>query len=112
MSTAWPRWRMEAMPSTIAGTTAGEPERRGPGDVAPLGRDDAGDRLARADDGAEGCRLAGAVAADQADELAGAHLQRDLAQDMAAVDINDQVFDCEHLMPPALADHGGDDRRI
>jgi hypothetical protein len=47
--------------------------------------------------------LPGAVAADEADELARADRERDAAQDAAILDFDDEVLDRQHLSSPARA---------
>ena len=56
---------------------AGDLVRRHPGDVAPVEADDAGIRRQRAGDQIQRGGLAGAVGAEQADDLAGVDRQID-----------------------------------
>src|SRR5438093_562566 len=72
-----PWLRIAAMPSAMTGTMAG------------AGRALAHDRVQRR-------RLAGAVASDQAHQLALADLERDVAQDAARLDVDAQALDGQH----------------
>ena len=89
------------------------PERSQGREAPALEGDRAGQRLAETHDAAERGGLAGAVAPDQADQLALAHLERDAAQDAAALDVDDEIADLPASeRPPPLADHGFDQMRI
>src|SRR5262249_1628416 len=70
-----------------------------PGDVAPVEHDRTGRRSAKAHHGPERGRLAGAVAADKADELASLDLERDAAQHPAALNVDGDVPHPEHQCP-------------
>src|ERR1700719_3520669 len=58
--------------------------------------DGSGDGCAETHDGAKDRRLAGAIAADEADELARAHFKRDIAQDAASLNVDHEIADGEH----------------
>src|SRR5262249_19915033 len=58
--------------------------------------DRARQRRAKAHDGAERRGLAGAVAADQVDDLAGADLERDAAQDAAPLHLDHEIANAQH----------------
>ena len=66
------------------------------GDVAVAVADAAGPRLQIAHDGEDGRGLAGAVAAEQADDLALPHGQRDAVQDVAVAVVGVDVLELEH----------------
>ena len=63
-------------------------------------------RIEEAHHGPKRRRLAGAVAADQADQLAGADVERDAAQDAARLDVDDELFDLQHGCAVRLRGHG------
>ena len=62
--------------------------------------DGPGAGLHQAGDGAQGGGLAGAVGADQRDDLAVGHLQRDAPEGLDAAVADMEVFDFKHLPPP------------
>ena len=47
-------------------------------------------------------RLAGSIAPDQTNQLAFAHLERHAAQNVAALDVDDEIADLEHQCPRRL----------
>ena len=69
---------------------------RQPDDVAIAVADTAGPRLQISHDGEDRRGLAGAVAAEQADDLALPYRQRDAMQDVAVAVIGVDVLDLEH----------------
>src|SRR5207302_2184084 len=66
------------------------------GCVSVLEYDVAGAGLVEADDRPDGGRLAGPVAAHQAHQLAGVHVERHTLQDVAVAVVGMDVFDLKH----------------
>src|SRR5262245_3225034 len=67
-----------------------------PDEIALLEDDRPGECFAEAHDAAECGGFAGAVTPDEIDELALLHLKGNPAQDTAALNINDEIADCQH----------------
>ena len=78
-------------PGTSARARARAPERRRAGDVVPVQLDRPRRRPEEAREQVEERRLAGAVRADDADELARADLERDIGDDSGAADVEPEV---------------------
>src|SRR5205085_1446902 len=81
---------------------AGDPVGAESDNVLVIEPDGAGQRPTESHDGAKARRLAGAVAADQADELAGIDVERHAAQDRAALDVDRKIAHAEHQCPLRL----------
>src|SRR5258706_13041411 len=59
-----------------------------------------------AHDGAQGRRLAGAVATHEADQFARGDGERDAAQDAARLDVHRELFEAEHAHRPRVIPPG------
>src|SRR5262249_58731011 len=75
---------------------AGDLVGRAPVNLGSAERHAPGARPQIAHDGAQRRRLARAVAPDQAHHLALAHVERDLSQDMAGLDVDIDAVDAQH----------------
>ena len=81
----------------LADTEVADPVARLAGDVGAAEADASGPRPLHAGDGADQAGLAGAVGADDGDQLAAAHLQRDAVQRLGVA--------VEEVQPVNLEDH-------
>ena len=88
-------WEDVAVLGHIAEAQPGDAIARQPGDVAALEADDA-DRRDLAHDGLDGRRAADAVAAEQADHLAGGDIEVDALQDVALAVVGVEIAHLEH----------------
>ena len=92
----------------IADALAGAHVHRIRGDVGAVELHAAAVGTDEADDGVEGRGLAGAVGAEQPDDFAGVHFERDAAENLAAAEAFAQVLGAQHAVPrvAAVVAHG------